>query len=45
MFTVYQTEEFVAWLDDLKNKQGQLRISARLRHVESEFAAELGEVL
>ena len=35
MFTVYQTEEFVAWLDDLKDKQGQLRITARLRHVES----------
>jgi putative addiction module killer protein len=31
MFTVLQTEEFVAWLDTLKDKRAQLRIAARLR--------------
>ena len=35
MFTVLQTEEFVAWLDDLKDKRDQLRIAARLRQAES----------
>jgi putative addiction module killer protein len=35
MFTVYQTEEFVAWLDDLKDKRAQIRIAARLRQAES----------
>ena len=35
MFTVLQTEEFVAWLDDLKDKRAQVRIAARLRQVES----------
>ena len=35
MFTVLQTEEFVAWLDDLKNKRAQVRIAARLRQAES----------
>ena len=35
MFTVLQTEEFVAWLDDLKDKRAQLRIAARLRQAES----------
>ena len=35
MFTVLQTEEFVAWLDDLKDKRAQARIAARLRQAES----------
>ena len=33
--TVLQTEEFVAWLDDLKDKRAQVRIAARLRQAES----------
>ncbi len=40
MYTVFQTEEFVAWLDDLKDKQAQIRIAARLRQVE---AGNLGD--
>ncbi len=35
MYTVHQTEEFVAWLDDLKDKRAQARIAARLRQVEA----------
>jgi putative addiction module killer protein len=35
MFTVLQTEEFVTWLDDLKDKRAQVRIAARLRQAES----------
>ena len=35
MFTVLQTEEFVAWLDGLKDKRAQVRIAARLRQAES----------
>jgi putative addiction module killer protein len=35
MLTVLQTEEFVAWLDGLKDKRAQVRIAARLRQVES----------
>ena len=35
MFTALQTEEFVAWLDDLEDKRAQVRIAARLRQVES----------
>ena len=35
MFTVLQTEEFVAWLDDLKDKRAQIRIATRLRQAES----------
>lgn len=35
MFTVFQTEEFVAWLDALKDKRAQVRIAARLRQAES----------
>ena len=35
MYTVRQTEEFVAWLDDLKDKRAQVRIAARLRQVEA----------
>ena len=40
MYTVRQTEEFVAWLDDLKDKRTQVRIAARLRQVE---AGNLGD--
>jgi putative addiction module killer protein len=35
MFMVRQTEEFVAWLDGLRDKRAQLRIVARLRQVEA----------
>jgi putative addiction module killer protein len=35
MFTVLQTEEFVAWLDELKDKRARVRIAARLRQAES----------
>jgi putative addiction module killer protein len=40
MFTVRQTEEFVAWLDALQDKRAQLRIAARLRLAE---AGNLGD--
>lgn len=40
MFVVRQTEEFVAWLDDLQGKRAQVRIAARLRHAE---AGNLGD--
>ena len=40
MFTVRQTEEFVALLDDLKDKKAQIRIAARLRQAE---AGSLGD--
>lgn len=40
MFVVRQTEEFVAWLDDLQDKRAQVRIAARLRHAE---AGNLGD--
>ena len=40
MYTVYQTEEFVAWLDNLKDKRAQIRIAARLRQAE---AGSLGD--
>ena len=33
MFTVRQTEQFVAWLDALKDKRAQIRIAARLYFV------------
>ena len=35
MYTVLQTEEFVVWLDELKDKRAQLRIAARIRQAES----------
>ncbi len=35
MFTVLQTSEFVAWLDNLKDKKAQVRVAARLRQAES----------
>ena len=40
MYVVRQTEEFVAWLDDLQDKRAQVRIAARLRQVE---AGNLGD--
>jgi len=40
MFTVRQTEEFVAWLDELTDKRAQIRIVARLRQAE---AGNLGD--
>ena len=40
MYLVRQTEEFVAWLDDLKDKRAQVRIAARLRQAE---AGNLGD--
>ncbi len=40
MYTVRQTEEFVAWLDGLTDKRAQIRIVARLRQAE---AGNLGD--
>src|SRR5262245_44498848 len=40
MFTVRQTQEFQDWLDALKDVRAQVRIAARLRHVE---AGSLGD--
>ena len=40
MFTIRQTEEFVAWLDELKDQIAQVRIAARLRQAE---AGSLGD--
>ena len=40
MFTIRQTEEFVAWLDDLGDRRAQVRIAARLRQAE---AGSLGD--
>ena len=40
MFTVRQTQEFLDWLDDLKDIRAQLRIVARLRLAE---AGNLGD--
>ena len=40
MYAVRQTEQFVAWLDDLEDKRAQVRIAARLRQVE---AGNLGD--
>lgn len=42
MFSVRQTEEFVAWLDALKDRRAQVRIAARLRQAE---AGNLGDWL
>ncbi len=35
MYVVRQTEEFVSWLDGLRDKRAQVRIAARLRQVET----------
>ena len=40
MLVVRQTEEFLAWLDDLKDIRAQVRIAARLRQAE---AGNLGD--
>ena len=40
MYTVYQTEQFVEWLDGLKDRRAQIRIAARLRQAE---AGNLGD--
>ena len=40
MFIVRQTEDFVEWLDGLKDLRAQVRIAARLRQVE---AGNLGD--
>jgi putative addiction module killer protein len=40
MFSVFQTEEFAVWLDALKDKRAQIRITARLRQAE---AGSLGD--
>ena len=40
MFTIRQTEAFVAWLDQLADKRAQIRIAARLRQAE---AGSLGD--
>ena len=40
MFVVRQTEEFVAWLDGLRDIRAQVRIAARLRQAE---AGSLGD--
>lgn len=34
MYTVRQTHEFQAWLDDLPDKRAQVRIAARIRLAE-----------
>lgn len=40
MFVVRQTQEFVDWLDGLRDKRAQIRIVARLRQAE---AGNLGD--
>jgi putative addiction module killer protein len=40
VFVVRQTEEFLVWLDDLKDIRAQVRIAARLRQAE---AGNLGD--
>ena len=40
MYTVLQTDEFQAWLDELTDIRAQIRIAARLRLVE---AGSLGD--
>ena len=40
MYTVRQTQKFVAWLDKFKDKRAQVRIAARLRQAE---AGSLGD--
>jgi putative addiction module killer protein len=40
MFIVRQTEEFLTWLDGLKDKKAQVRIAVRLRQAE---AGNLGD--
>jgi putative addiction module killer protein len=40
MFLIQETDEFREWLDELKDKKGQVRIAARLRSV---AAGNLGD--
>lgn len=40
MFAIRQTQEFVDWLDELRDKKAQIRIAARLRQAE---AGSLGD--
>ena len=40
MYVVFQTQEFVSWLDDLNDQRARVRIAARLRHTE---AGSLGD--
>lgn len=40
MFTIRQTQEFLVWLDNLKDSRAQVRIAARLRLAE---AGNLGD--
>jgi putative addiction module killer protein len=35
VFAVLQTEEFVSWLDSLRDRRAQVRIAARLRLAET----------
>jgi putative addiction module killer protein len=44
MFVVRQTEEFVAWLDALKDKRAQIRIVARLRQAETGNLGDWGPI-
>lgn len=40
MFIVRQTEHFIAWLDTVRDVKAQVRIAARIRHIE---AGSLGD--
>ena len=40
MFIVHQTEQFIEWLDGLRDVKAQVRIAARIRHIE---AGSLGD--
>ena len=44
MFIVRQTEEFVTWLDALKDKRAQIRIVARLRQAEAGNLGDWGAI-
>lgn len=35
MFVVRQTDEFVTWLDGLRDVRAQVRIAARIRYIEA----------
>jgi putative addiction module killer protein len=44
VYTVLQTDEFRAWLDDLSDSRAQLRIAARLRLAEAGNLGDWGPV-
>ena len=44
MYTVLQTDEFQAWLDDLSDSRAQIRIAARLRLAEAGNLGDWGPV-